>query len=271
MNAKLEQLSSRTTVDEEAEEFSLTRRSFLVGSLAGGLVMGFGGILTPMSACAELSARRFSPAVWFEMDASGITLINIAKAEMGQHVGTALARILADELGVAWADVRIKHVDSDPRWGFMVTGGSWSVFTSFTMLSQAGAAGRQVLLEQGAKLLGVAADSCQVADSTVICGDQSISFGEIVKGGDIDRVFTADELKLMPVKPAQDRTLIGKPTSALDVPAKSDGSASFGIDAEIEGMVYARPLIPPTRYGSVVNAVDDSAAKTLRATSATRC
>jgi len=245
------------------DALKLTRRSFMIGSVAGSLVMGFGGFLAAGSARAELAAQRFSPAVWFEMDASGKTLVNIAKAEMGQHVGTALARILADELGVAWADVSIKHVDSDPRWGFMVTGGSWSVFTSFTMLSQAGAAGRLVLREQGAKLLGVAADTCTVSDSRVSCDGQSISFAEIVQKGDIDRVFTAEELAALPVKSAQDRNFIGKPTQALDVPAKADGTAQFGIDAEIEGMVYAHPLLPPTRYGSVVNSIDDSAAKNI--------
>jgi isoquinoline 1-oxidoreductase beta subunit len=264
MNTTLDRLALQSALNQQSDAVSLTRRSFLIDSVAGGLVMGFGGILTAKSARAELSARRFSPAVWFDMDASGITQINIAKAEMGQHVGTALARILADELGVAWADVRIRHVDTDPRWGYMVTGGSWSVFTSFTLLSQAGAAGRVVLREQGAKILGVAADTCQVSDSKVICGGQSISFGEIVQRGEIDRVFTAEELEAMPVKPARDRTLIGKSAQALDVPAKSDGSARYGIDAEIEGMVYARPLIPPTRYGSTVKAVDDSAAKDIK-------
>jgi CO/xanthine dehydrogenase Mo-binding subunit len=160
-------------------------------------------------------------------------------------VGTALARILADELGVAWSDVHILYVDSDPRWGYMVTGGSWSVWTSFTALSQAGAAGRMVLLEQGAKLLGVAAGDCQARDSQVICGSQSIQFAEIVQRGDIDRVFTSEELAALPVKAPQDRTLIGKPTQALDIPAKANGTAQFGIDVEIDGMVYARPVIPP--------------------------
>ena len=75
------------------------------------------------------------------MAADGSTVINIAKAEMGQHVGTALARVVADELGVAWDQVSMHHVDSHPKWGYMVTGGSWSVFTSFKSLSQAGAAG----------------------------------------------------------------------------------------------------------------------------------
>jgi CO/xanthine dehydrogenase Mo-binding subunit len=242
----------------------LTRRSFMIGSIAGSLVMGFGGPTAMRSARAELAARNFSPAVWFEMDANGRTLINIAKAEMGQHVGTALARVLADELGLAWSDVHILYVDSDPRWGYMVTGGSWSVFTSFTLLSQAGAAGRIVLREQGAKLLGVTAEHCEVRDSQVICQGKSIRFADIVQRGDIDHVFTAEELAAMPIKPRKDRTLIGHPTQAMDIPAKTNGTAQFGIDAEIEGMVYARPLIPPTRYGSVVKSVDDSAARAVK-------
>ena len=223
------------------------RRSFLLASMAGGLVMGFGGLGLIGSARAELSARRFSPAVWFEMDNQGVTTINIAKAEMGQHVGTALARIVADELGVAWADVRLAHVDSDPKWGYMVTGGSWSVFTSFTMLSQAGAAGRTVLLEQGAKLLGAKAGQCTAADSKIVCGDRSISFAEIVQSGEIDRSFSAEELAAMPVKPPADRRLIGRAVKALDIPAKSTGAARYGIDAELAGMVFARPILPPTR------------------------
>jgi len=264
MNAKVNQLHPRAAQSPSEEALKLTRRSFMMGSVAGGLVMGFGGVLTATTARAELSAKRFSPTVWFEMDASGATSINIAKAEMGQHVGTSLARILADELGVAWEDVSIVHVGSDPRWGYMVTGGSWSVFTSFDLLSQAGAAGRQVLREQGAKLLGVEAESCHVSNSRVICGERSIHFGDIVKAGDIDRAFTADELAAMPVKSPADRTLIGQSTKALDIPSKCDGRAEFGIDVEIDGMVYARPLIPPTRYGSTVNAVDDSAAKDIK-------
>ncbi len=236
----------------------------MMASLAGGLVMGFGGLGVISSARAELSSRRFSPAVWFEMASDGVTTINIAKAEMGQHVGTALARIVADELGVAWKDVRLAHVDSDPKWGYMVTGGSWSVFTSFTMLSQAGAAGRMVLAEQGAKLLGVDPGQCVVANSVVSCGDKSISFAEIVQQGAIDRNFTAEELAAIPVKAAADRQLIGQPVEALDIPAKSTGAARYGIDAQLPGMVFARPMLPPTRYGSVVNAVDDSAAKNIK-------
>ena len=245
----------------------ITRRTFLAGSLGTGLVMGFGAMVP--AGCAreeiekEIADRTFSPNVWFEMAADGSTVINIAKAEMGQHVGTALARVVADELGVAWDQVSMHHVDSHPKWGYMVTGGSWSVFTSFKSLSQAGAAGRRILIDAGAAMLGVPADQCSAANSVVSGGGKSVSYAEIVQKGDIDRVFTQEELDALPLMPASERRLIGKPAKALDIPAKSTGDAVYGIDAERPGMLYARPIIPPTRYGSRVDSVDDSAAKSI--------
>ena len=155
----------------ERSKPALTRRSFIAGTAGTGLVMTLGATLPGCSRedaaqdIADTGASRiFSPSVWFEIDAEGAINVNIAKAEMGQHVGTALARIVADELGADWARVSLTHVDSDPKWGYMVTGGSWSVVTSFTMLSQAGAAGRTVLAEAGAALLGVAADDVTVEE-----------------------------------------------------------------------------------------------------------
>ena len=78
------------------------------------------------------------------------------------------------------------------------------------------------------------------------------------------REFTSDELAKLPIKPPSERRLIGQKIDALDIPAKINGTARYGIDAVVEGMVYARPKIPPTRYGSVVRAVDDSAAKRVK-------
>lgn len=245
------------------EHTTLSRRSFLAGSTAGGLVMAFGGGALLPSAVAALEEKRFAPTVWFEIDSAGTVLVNIAKAEMGQHVGTALARIVADELGADWSKVGIHHVDSDPKWGYMVTGGSWSVHTSFQALSQAGAAGRQVLIEAGAALLGVEPAACRAVNGAIHAGDRSVSFADIVQKGAIDRQFTADELAALPVKNPAERDLIGKPISALDIPAKSTARATYGIDAELPGMLYARPIIPPTRYGSVVNDVDDSKARAI--------
>ena len=145
----------------ERSKPALSRRSFIAGTASTGLVMTLGATLPGCSredAAADIAeagaSRIFSPSVWFAIDAEGAINVNIAKAEMGQHVGTALARIVADELGADWDRVSLTHVDSDPKWGYMVTGGSWSVVTSFTMLSQAGAAGRTVLAEAGAASAG---------------------------------------------------------------------------------------------------------------------
>ena len=247
----------------------ITRRTFIAGTAGTTLVMGLGTVLPGCSrddAAKDLAAgasKQFSPAVWFVVDGTGSVLVNIAKAEMGQHVGTALARIVADELGADWGKVSIDHVDSDPKWGYMVTGGSWSVFTSFAMLSQAGAAGRTVLIEEGAKMLGVEAGECTARGGNVICGDQQVSFADIVAKSDITRTFSDEELAAMPIKAPADRHLIGKPTQALDVPAKASGEAVYGLDAELPDMVYAHPLIPPTRYGSTINSIDDTAAKDI--------
>lgn len=246
----------------------VSRRSFLAGSLGTGLVMGLGVLLPGCSkedAVTEIAAagasRLFSPAVWFEINEAGEVLVNIAKAEMGQHVGTALARIVADELGANWESVSLAHVDTDPKWGVMVTGGSWSVVTSFEMLSRAGAAGRTVLIDAAAGLLNVDAGELRAENGMVTGAGESLSFADIVARGDISRTFTEDELAALPLKPASARTLIGKPAQALDVPAKSTGNAVYGLDAELPNMVYAHPILAPTRYGSVITAIDDSAAK----------
>ena len=257
------------TMAIKASRIPLSRRAFLVRSANAGLIMGLGTLLPGCSRDqADFSggdaSRTFAPTVWFEIDGQGGILVNIAKAEMGQHVGTALARVVADELGAAWDAISIKYVDTDPKWGYMVTGGSWSVFTTWTMLSQAGAAGRTVLRDAGAAMLGVDPADCTVADSAVRAGDAVVTFAEIVRNGDISRSFSEEELAAMPIKPASERRFIGKPVTAKDIPPKTRGEAVYGLDTELPDMVYAHPLIPPTRYGSTIRAIDDSAAKDIR-------
>ena len=249
---------------------TVSRRTFLAGSAGASLIMGLGTVLPGCSreeAVSDIStaaaSRSFAPTVWFEVDAKGDVLVNIAKAEMGQHVGTALARIIADELGASWSDIRIEHVDTDPKWGYMVTGGSWSVFQTFAMLSKAGAAGRTVLRDAGAALLGVDPSSCSVERSHVRANGREISFAEIVQKGDISRTFSAEELEAMPIKAAAERRYIGRDTKALDIPVKTTGRAVYGIDVELPGMVYAHPLLPPTRYGSSITKIDDRAARDI--------
>ncbi|MBW9051045.1 xanthine dehydrogenase family protein molybdopterin-binding subunit [Rhizobium mesosinicum] len=245
----------------------LRRRSFLIGSAGAALAFAFGDVADASQVFPpskhDTGDTSFAPTMWYSIDPDGIVTINIIRAEMGQHVGTSLARILADELEVDWTNVRINHVDTDPKWGLMVTGGSWSVFQTYPIFSKAGAAGRLALIERGAELLSVPVDTCVARDGAVASGVRWITYGEIVKAG-INRSFTPEQLDALPIKAPAKRRLIGRKVDALDIPQKIDGTARYGIDAHKDGMVYARPILPPTRYGSKVIAVDDSAARNIK-------
>src|SRR5580658_9538037 len=239
-----------------------SRRGFLIALTGAGVMLGYarpGLAAEPARSAGEL----FEPTIWYGIDSSGTVTINIIRAEMGQHVGTSLGRIVAEELEADWNKVKIVTVDSDSKWGTMITGGSWSVWQSFPVLSRAGAAGRIALVEEGARLLGVSAQMCTAREGAVHAGGRSILYGDIVARGDLRRIFTPEQLKNIPVKAPGKRRLIGRDTQALDVPSKVNGKARYGIDAVVEGMVYARPKVPPTRYESKVISIDDSAAKRL--------
>ena len=250
---------------DRAKNAELSRRTFLIGAAGAGFTLAF---IDPRAVFADpaaaLANKLFEPTIWYQIDRDGIVTVNVIRAEMGQHVGTALARIVADELEADWSSVRINAVDTDPKWGYMVTGGSWSVWQSFALLSQAAAAGRVTLIEEGAKLLGAPASTCIARNSVVRAGGKSIGYADIVSKGNLTRVYSAAELAAMPIKKAADRRLIGLPTDAIDVPSKTNGTARYGIDAEVAGMVFARPKLPPTRNGSRVVSIDDSAAKAVK-------
>src|SRR5262249_20162161 len=127
----------------------VSRRSFLIGA-AGTSVL----FVLPRPAFTRADAASTSPSklieatTWYRIDRSGLVTVSTIRAEMGQHVGPALARILADELEADWDKVRLDYVDTDPKWGLMITGASWSVWHTFMPFSQAGAAGRIALIEE---------------------------------------------------------------------------------------------------------------------------
>ena len=150
------------------ETFSPSRRAFLIGMAGAGFTFGFAPADAATNSAVAAAPSDFEPTIWYSIDRDGIVTVNIIRAEMGQHVGTALARILADELEADWDKVRIVAVDTDPKWGLMVTGGSWSVWMTFPVFSRAGAAGRIALVDEGARLLGVPAHQCVARNGAVV-------------------------------------------------------------------------------------------------------
>ena len=108
------------------------------------------------------------------------------------------------------------------------------------------------------------AATCSVANGEVVSGGKKISYKDIVRKGGLTKTFTPEEIDALTIKPVDQRKLIGKPVTSLDVVAKTTGAARYGIDAKVEGMVYGYPIIPPTRNGGQVNYVMDPAAKEIK-------
>ena len=249
-----------------------TRREFLVRSAAtaAGTFMSIGlPALGNMAAKAD-AMSGFTPSIWFTLTPDGKVTMHIVKAEMGQHVGTGLAQIIAEELEVKWEDVRLdsplESVENFAIYGLAYTVNSGSVTTEFDRLSRAGAAGRIALIEAGAKILGAKEADCSAANSRVIdpVSGRSIGYGDIIQQVKIDRKFTyPDDFKSIKLKAPGTYTIVGKSILALDIPSKTDGQAKYGIDVFLPNMVYGALVIPRTRYGSKVLKVDDSEARKI--------
>lgn len=259
MNEHVKPLAPEATTD-------LSRRSFLVGSAATGLALGYAGL--PGVGEALAAPGDFEPSVWYSIAPNGLVTVTCGKADMGQHIASTMAQIVAEELGSDWKDMRVQLASNDPKFndpvlGAQITGGSWSTMMNFDAMSRAGAAGRIALTEAAAAAMGVPAGELVVRDSKVTHAKskKSMTFAEIVKSGKIKKTFTPDELKAIKLKTANQYTLIGQSVPQLDIPSKTNGTAKYGIDTFLPGMVYGKLVLPPVRYGAKVTAVDESGAK----------
>lgn len=134
---------------------------------------------------------------------------------------------------------------------------------NFDAMSRAGAAGRIALTEAAASVMGVPAKELVVRDGVVMHSKskKQMSYAEIVKSGKITKSFTPDELKAITLKTPDQYTMIGVSVPQLDIPSKTNGTAKYGIDTMLPGMVYGKVVTPPVRFGATVKSVDDSEAK----------
>jgi isoquinoline 1-oxidoreductase subunit beta len=244
----------------------LSRRSFLVGSAATGLVLGYAAVPGIDQALAAPSS--FEASVWYSIAPDGLVTVTCGKADMGQHIASTMAQIVAEELGASWKDMRVQLASNDPKFndpvlGAQITGGSWSTMMNFDAMSRAGAAGRIALTEAASAAMGVPAGELVVRNSTVSHpkSKKSMTFAEIVKSGKITKTFTPDELKAIKLKTPDQYTMIGVSVPQLDIPPKTNGTAKYGIDVMLPGMAYGKVVTPPVRYGATVKSVDDTAAK----------
>ena len=261
-----------TKDNPDRESADLSRRSFLVGTAAAGLALGYSGVPGMLGADQALAApSNFDPSVWYSIAPDGIVTVTCGKADMGQHIASTMAQIIAEELGASWKDMRVQLASNDPKFndpvlGAQITGGSWSTMMNFDAMSRAGAAGRMALIDAAASAMGLPPfykGELVVRESTISDpkSKKSMSFADIVKSGRITKTFTPEELKAIKLKTPDQYTMIGVSVPQLDIPSKTNGTAKYGIDVMLPGMVYGKIVTPPVRYGATVKAVDDSEAK----------
>jgi isoquinoline 1-oxidoreductase subunit beta len=255
---------------KQVETADLSRRSFLVGSAAAGLALGYSAVPGLLGADSALAAAggNFDPSVWYSISPDGLVTVTCGKADMGQHIASTMAQIVCEELGADWKNMRVQLASNDPKFndpvlGAQITGGSWSTMMNFDAMSRAGAAGRMALTEAAASAMGVPAGELIVRDSVISHpkSKKSMTFAEIVKSGKATKTFTPDELKAITLKTPDQYALIGVSVPQLDIPSKTNGTAKYGIDVMLPGMAYGKVVTPPVRYGATVKSVDDSDAK----------
>jgi isoquinoline 1-oxidoreductase len=258
----------------DTKERVMTRRDFLVRSTviagSGFFSVGLPSLLGSKNAEAAMGTPAYTPSIWFTITPDGKTTMHIVKAEMGQHIGTGLAQVIAEELEVKWEDVRLdaplESVENFGVYGLAYTVNSGSVTTEFDRIARAGAAGRMALVEAGAGVLGAKVADCYAEAGRVIdkASDKSIGYGEILQKVKIDRKFAyPDDLKGIKLKDPSEYKIIGKSLPAMDIPPKTNGQAKYGIDVFLPNMAYGALVLPRSRYASKVLSIDDSEAKKI--------
>jgi isoquinoline 1-oxidoreductase subunit beta len=248
---------------------TVNRRDFILTavSLAGGLVIGIGAVPRRADAAA-ISTQPWTDSdyapheidAWIAIDPDDSILIRYQRSEMGQGSMTALPMMITEELQCDWSKVRIEYASSNRSvrekrvYGNMYSHGSMSVRESQKMVQQVGASARERLIAAAALRWHVPASECAAAQSTVTHrpSGRTLRYGQLA--AEAAQVKLAKEPAIK--TPAQ-FTFLPRRMPRLDLVHKTDGSAKFGIDAQIPGMVFASINACPVRGGKL-RSVDES-------------
>jgi isoquinoline 1-oxidoreductase beta subunit len=249
---------------------ALSRRSFLVTTGAFSVAVAFGTRLDTASAAAE-----FSPNAWVTIGEDNIVTIVAPMVEMGQGVRTSLPLLLAEDLDADWSRVRISETpDNDQVYGNpifkvlfggeqLTTVGSFSVTGYYEKLRLAGAQTRKILIANAATAWKVPAEELSTEPGMVVHkkSNRKISYGDIAKTATVPSPLP--EVTKADLKPASQFRFIGRDVGRVDVPSKVNGTAQYGIDVQLPGMLYASVLFPQVQYEKAEQ-IDDAAAKAVK-------
>ncbi len=278
----------------------MKRRHFVLGTLGAAGALGIGwGLLPVRQRLTSAEPLPAAPGEvpfngWVKVGRDERVTIVMPRSEMGQGVHTGLAMVLADELDADWAQVRVEPSPIDPIYfnlavavdglpfhpdssglvkrvagrltaktmremGLMVTGGSSTVKDLWLPMRQAGASARGMFVAAAAQAWGVPA-----GEITVAAGVLMHPSGKRARFGELAEAAARQPLPADPVlkTPPQWR-LIGAPLPRLpaEAQAKARGTAGFGIDAMLPGMLHASVAMCPTLGGRAASFKADAATK----------
>src|SRR5215203_4662593 len=245
----------------------VSRRQVMIGAAGLSFAVALPGNVKAATLAAERSGKTLSP--WVSISNDGTITIMSAATEMGQGSMTSLPLIIAEELDADWARVRIvpapplDNIYGNPGFGgMMYTAGSNAVTSYYRPLRIVGAQVRRVLLDNAARKWGVPVEELTTEPSTVVHAKsrRTLSYGDIAAFAELPA--KAPEIKPEQLKKSSDFRLIGKDVMRVELPQKVNGSAQYGIDIQVPGMLYGTVLRAPVE-GSVPDKIADAKAKAV--------
>ena len=244
----------------------MERREFLqlTATAAGGLTLAVSVAACRNDGATPTDGAVFAPDAWVRIAGDGTVTVMLARSEMGQGVSTALPMLIAEELEADWETLRVEQAPAHVAYGntalqadMMMTGGSTSVREAWEPLRRAGAAARMLLIAAAARRWGVPESECRAERGRVmhVRGGRSAGFGELAE--DAARLPIPKDV---PLKGPSEWRLIGHAVDRRDGHAVVTGTATFGLDVRVPGMLYASVERAPV-WGGKVKHLDDAAAK----------
>jgi len=243
---------------------NVSRRGFLKGLVvAGGLVLAVrfypeiaGHERAPGSNQADLA--KFHPNIFLGINPDGTVYIVAHRSEMGTTSRTSLPLVVADELDADWKRVKIEQAIGDPKYGSQNTDGSQSIRGFYDVMRMAGATGRLMLIQAAARQWGVDPAQCTTEMHIVVhsATNRKLGYGELATAAAKLPLPAIADVKF---KPKSAWRYVGKGSPSYDLEALCTGKAVFGMDGQLDGMVYASIEHPPV-LGGKVKSVDDQEA-----------
>ena len=240
---------------------NVSRRGFLKGLFgAGALVLA--ARFVPSEALAALEGAEFQPSIWLGLETDGTLRIVASRSEMGTGIRTSLPLVVADEMEADWSRVRIEQAIGDRQYGDQNTDGSRSIVLLNEVMHEAGATARLMLEQAAAAKWGVPASECRAQLHEIVhaASGRRLGFGELATTA---AELAVPEQSALRFKDKADYRYIGKEVPIYDLRDLCTGGGTFGMDAKLDGMVYASIEHPPV-LGAKITSVDDSGAKNVR-------